>query len=245
MLGGDGTSEDVMAAPEADSTTPATISVIIPTLNEESNIGRSITRLEQADIHEIIVADGDSDDRTAEIAESRGATLVRSERGRGRKLNAGAAAASGDTLLFLHADTSLPARFEAQVRAILEKPGVAAGAFGLRIDGARRAYRLIEKSVSWRSRVLGWPYGDQGLFLRTETFHRAGAFPEIPAMEDFELVRRLRRLGRIEIAPCEVVTAARRWSRRGIWRTTVLNNACVAAYLLGVSPDRIARWRSK
>lgn len=236
MLARNGTSEDAMAA---------TISVIIPTLNEESNIGRSIKRLGQADIHEIIVSDGDSDDRTAEIAESCGATLVRSERGRGRQLNAGAAAASGDALLFLHADTSLPPRFEAHVRAILGKPGVAAGAFGLRIDGARRAYRLIEKSVSWRSRVLGMPYGDQGLFLWTETFRRVGGFKEFPAMEDFELVRRLRRLGRVEIAACEVVTDARRWSRGGIWRTTLLNNACVAAYLLGVSPDRIARWRSK
>ena len=195
--------------PEAVSTTPATISVIIPTFNEESNIGRSIGRLAQADIHEIIVSDGDSDDRTAEIAESCGATLVRSERGRGRQLNAGAAAASSDALLFLHADTSLPARFETQVRAILEKPGVAAGAFGLRIDGARRSYRLIEKAVSWRCRVLRLPYGDQGLFLRTETFERVGAFPEYQAMEDSELVRRLGRLGRVEIAPCEVVTDAR------------------------------------
>ena len=222
---------------------PARISIVIPTLNEAGRIGGALERLRQADIHEMIVADGGSGDGTADIAEACGATVVRCERGRGRQLNAGAERAGGEVLLFLHADTSLPARFETRVREIVERPGVAAGAFDLRIDGHGDRYRLIERGVAIRSRYLGLPYGDQALFMTTETFQSVGRYPEFPAMEDFELVRRLRRIGRIAIAAEHVVTSARRWSKRGVWRTTTLNAACVAAYLCGVSPQRIASWR--
>ena len=223
---------------------PARISIVIPTLNEAEHLRGTLDALRQADVHEIIVADGGSVDKTADIAEACGATVVRCERGRGMQFNAGAAAAGGEILLFLHADTSLPACFEARVREILEKPDVSAGVFSLRIDGRRRSYRVIERLVAWRSRFLGLPYGDQALFMTTETFQSVGRYPEFAAMEDFELVRRLRRIGRIAIAPEQVLTSARRWSERGVWRTTTLNAACVAAYLCGVSPQRIASWRS-
>ncbi len=103
--------------------------------------------------------------------------------------------------------------------------------------------RFIEKLVAWRSRVLQMPYGDQALFLTAEIFRRVGGFAELPAMEDYELVRRLRRLGRIEIAPASVRTSPRGWLELGIWRTTLLNQVCIAAYSLGISPGRIAAWR--
>jgi rSAM/selenodomain-associated transferase 2 len=158
-------------------------------------------------------------------------------------MNAGAAAATGDTLLFLHADTRLPDGFEQQVTRLLAEPGVSAGAFELRIEAERWSLRIIERVVRWRSRALHMPYGDQALFMTREIFQRAGGFPPLPAMEDFELVRRLRRLGRVEIAPAAVSTSPRRWITRGSWRTTLLNQLCILAHTLGVSPDRIARWR--
>ena len=222
----------------------ARISIVIPTLNEAGHIRGTLDGLRQADVYEIIVADGGSGDKTADIAEACGATVVRCERGRGRQLNAGAESAAGEILLFLHADTSLPTCFATRVRELLEMPGVSAGAFSLRIDGRRVSYRVIERLVAWRSRFLGLPYGDQALFLTTETFQSIGRYPECPAMEDFELVRRLRRIGRIAIGAEQVLTSARRWSKRGVWRTTTLNAACVAAYVCGISPQRIASWRS-
>ncbi|MHC4220651.1 MAG: TIGR04283 family arsenosugar biosynthesis glycosyltransferase, partial [Planctomycetota bacterium] len=142
-------------------------------------------------------------------------------------------------------DTLLPPGYQEHVGRVLEKSGVCAGAFALSIDGPGGSLRIVERAVGWRSRVLGMPYGDQAIFVRAATFRAAGGFPEIAAMEDFELVRRLKRSGRIVIAPASVVTSARRWQRCGVWRTTMLNLACVAAYRLGVSPDRISTWRRR
>jgi rSAM/selenodomain-associated transferase 2 len=219
------------------------ISIVIPAYNEATAIGAVIDRAAAGAPREIIVADGGSSDDTAAVAEARGARVVRSDPGRGRQMNRAVAAASGEVLLFLHADTLLPAGFEEHVVRVLDRAGVCAGAFRLAIDGPHRALRVIERAINWRSRVLDMPYGDQAIFVKAATFRRAGGFPDAAAMEDFELVRRLRRLGRIAIAPAAVVTSARRWRRYGVWRTTALNQACVAAYLLGVSPDRIADWR--
>jgi rSAM/selenodomain-associated transferase 2 len=219
------------------------ISVIIPARNEAALIGAAIDRAGAGAPGEIIVADGGSGDGTAEVAAARGARVVRADPGRGRQMNRGAAAASGDVLLFLHADTLLPVGYEKHVMAILEQDGVSAGAFGLSIDAAHRSLRVVERAVNWRSRRLGMPYGDQAIFVRAVTFRRAGGFPDVAAMEDFDLVRRLRKMGRVEIAPARVVTSARRWLCCGVWRTTVLNQLCVAAYLAGVPADRIASWR--
>lgn len=219
------------------------LSIIIPTLNEEHRLGEVLEHVRRGGKPEVIVADGGSTDRTCQVAESAAARVVISQRGRGTQLNLGAAAATGDALLFLHADTLPPPDYEQHIDDILARPGVCAGAFGLRIDAPQRALRLIEKTVNWRSRVLGLPYGDQGIFVTREAFEEVGGFPEIPVMEDFVFVRRLRRLGRIQIAPAAVLTSARRWSQRGVWRTTLLNQLTIAAYYLGVSPHRIAAWR--
>lgn len=124
----------------------------------------------------------------------------------------------------------------------LRCPGVAAGAFRFRLDANDKAYRILERLVNWRSRILQMPYGDQTLFMTAWTFRALGGFPDLPIMEDFEMVRRLKRHGRVDIAPATAVTSARRWKTRGLLRTTFLNQAIVAAYLLGVSSRRIFEW---
>ncbi len=171
-----------------------------------------------------------------------GARVIGSAPGRSRQLNCGAAAATGDILLFLHADTRLPAGFDGAIRQTLAQPGVVAGAFRLAINGPDRGLRWVEWGVNVRSRLLQMPYGDQAIFLRAEIFHTMGGFPDLPMMEDFELVRRVRKVGRVAIAPSAVVTSDRRWRTLGILRTTLANQVMVAGYLLGVDPYKLARW---
>ncbi len=237
----DGTPRSVRPAAK----TKRRLSIIIPARNEEHAIGPVLDRLRNGIVWEVIVVDGGSYDRTRDIARHHGATVIQTGASRGRQLNAGAEVATGDTLLFLHADTLLPPGFEEHVFSILARQDTSAGAFCLGIDGCRRALRLIEKTVYYRSKFLQMPYGDQAIFLRAELFHRIGGYPDWPAMEDYALVRRLRRVGRIEIAQAAVLTSARRWLDHGVWRTTLRNQACIAAYRLGISPHRIARFRTR
>lgn len=220
------------------------VSVIIPTRNEACRIENVLTGLRVADpTVEIIVVDGGSTDGTAEKAAAFGAMVLITEPGRATQMNAGASAATGSILLFLHADTRLPENFAALVRAMLSTPGVAAGAFQFRLDANGRAYRILETLVNWRSRILQLPYGDQGLFMKARTFRELGGFPDIPIMEDFELVRRLKRRGRISIAPAPAVTSARRWQEHGFLKTTVWHQWLIAGYCLGVPPDRLVARR--
>jgi uncharacterized protein len=220
------------------------ISVIIPALNEASHLDGTLSALQGARNIETIVVDGGSCDGTDSLALDRGALLVRSDAGRARQMNAGAQAATGEIVLFLHADTRLPERFDEQVRELLAQPGVVAGAFRLRIDGARRAFRLIEWTVNLRSRWLQMPYGDQAIFLRSDIFHRLGGFPELPIMEDFEFIRRLRKHGKIAIASASATTSARRWEMLGPWKTTWINQRIILGYHLGISPDSLAKWHA-
>ncbi len=218
------------------------ISVIVPTLNEAQHLPQALFSLQGAENVETIVVDGGSTDGTPEIAARSGCCLLRSLPGRALQMNAGARAAGGMILLFLHADTRLPERFDQRIRRALDPPTTppasgypavpVAGAFRLHIDGPQRALRLIEWGANFRSRHLQMPYGDQALFLRAETFHAIGGFPDLPIMEDFELVRRLRRLGRIAILPVSVSTSARRWQVLGPWRTTWMNQKAIAGYYL-------------
>ena len=156
-------------------------------------------------------------------------------------MNAGAEASSGKTLVFLHADTMLPPNYASLVRRLLASAEVVAGAFRLGIEGRRRSLRWIETGANWRSRWLQLPYGDQALFVRSRLFSELGGYADLPIMEDYDLVRRLTRRGRVILAPEAVVTSARRWNRVGVFRTTLLNQAMVAGHLLGVSPRRMAR----
>ncbi len=224
--------------------TPGLLSIIIPVLNEVQNLECALTPLLNEPDYEIIVSDGGSTDGTAELAETLGCRVIRATRGRGRQLNAGAALAQGEFLLFLHADTRLPIGFREEIKTTLAT-GAIAGAFRFQLDRSGWCYRVIEWGTNLRARVFQMPYGDQGLFLRASDFFRLNGFQNWPLMEDFEFSRRLQRQGRITIASTAARTSARRWTRRGPFRTTLLNQVCIALYLCGVRPETIARLYSR
>ncbi|RCJ17245.1 glycosyltransferase [Nostoc sp. ATCC 43529] len=221
---------------------PARISIIIPAINEAGNIKEAITTSECSKNIEVIVVDGGSSDDTREIAQSLGVKVISSSPGRAVQMNAGAVAASGEILLFLHADSRLPVAFDEMICTALQQPGIAAGAFNLQIDASLLSLRWVELGVKWRSHFCQMPYGDQAIFLTKTVFQEIGGFPELPIMEDFELIRRLKAKGHIAIISTPVVTSARRWLQKGVFKTTLLNQIVIIAYLLGVSPERIRRW---
>lgn len=218
------------------------ISIIIPTLNEAENIKAAIATTQPSSNTEIIVVDGGSQDDTVAIAQSLGVKVISSSPSRAVQMNIGAAVASGEILLFLHADTCLPIGFDEMITTALQQPKVVAGAFALRIDGALGGLRWVETGVNWRSHWLQMPYGDQAIFITKSVFKKIGGFPELAIMEDFELMRCLRRNGRITILPVPVITSARRWIQKGVWKTTLINQIVIIAYLLGVQPERIRQW---
>ncbi|MDZ8082938.1 MAG: TIGR04283 family arsenosugar biosynthesis glycosyltransferase [Nostoc sp. DcaGUA01] len=220
----------------------AKISIIIPTLNEAANIKEAIATTQARINIEFIVVDGGSSDDSVEIAQSLGVKVISSSAGRAVQMNAGVVAASGEILLFLHADTRLPAGFDEMICTALQQPGIVAGAFNLRIDASLLSLRWVELGVNWRSHFCQMPYGDQAIFLTKALFQQIGGFAELPIMEDFELIRRLKAMGRIAIISTPVVTSARRWLQKGVFKTTLLNQIVIIAYLLGVSPERIRCW---
>jgi rSAM/selenodomain-associated transferase 2 len=221
------------------------ISIIIPTWNEEKNIVTVISGIQSSDNLEVILVDGGSQDNTVNLAKVLGVTVISSPPGRAIQMNTGAAVASGDILLFLHADTKLPPDFDRLIRAALQQPGVVAGAFTLGIDAPQWGLRLVEWGVKWRSLLWQLPYGDQGIFLTKSMFMEIGKFPELPIMEDFELMQRLKKRGKITIVPVPVMTSARRWLKKGIFQTTLINQIVIIGYLLGISPERIRGWYRK
>ena len=223
------------------SISPSLLSVIIPTLNEESMIGSLLEHLKRLDGIEVIVADGGSVDRTREVATAAGATVVMCNKGRGRQMNAGAAMASGDVFLFVHADAILPEEFNKTVRDILSDPGNAGGAFRLSLKDNQRLLRLVEFGANLRSRWFQLPYGDQAIFVRAATFFQMDGFRNWPLMEDYDFCQRLRSQGRIQLASQEIQVSARRWKQLGIIRTTLINQLCVVGFRLGVSPETLHR----
>ncbi|MEH1873411.1 TIGR04283 family arsenosugar biosynthesis glycosyltransferase [Nostoc sp.] len=220
----------------------ARITIIIPTLNEAGNIKKAIATTQPGINIEVIVVDGGSSDDTVAIAQSLNVKVISSSPGRAAQMNTGAVAATGEILLFLHADTCLPTGFDDMVRTALQQPGTVAGAFKLRIDASLLSLRWVEWGINVRSHFYQMPYGDQAIFLTKAVYQQIGGFPQLPIMEDFELMRRLKRIGRIVIIPTPVVTSARRWLQKGVFKTTLLNQIVIIAYLLGVSPERICRW---
>jgi hypothetical protein len=218
----------------------APISVIIPTLEAEAAIGPTLGALTEGLtaglIRELIIVDGGSADAIAETAEAAGAVFLRTAPGRGGQLAEGAAAAKGDWLLFLHADTSLaPGWAAAAARHMAEAPG-AAGWFRLRFDGHGPAPAIVARWANLRAR-LGLPYGDQGLLVRRDVYDAAGGYDRIPLMEDVALARRLP----LRAIPAIAVTSAARYRRDGWLRRGWRNLTTLALWFAGVSPERLAR----
>ncbi len=220
------------------------LSVVIPTLNAAATLPRTVASLAEgrAYISEIVVSDGGSSDGTVEAARSAGAQVLEAPRGRGAQLRAGAEAAGGDWLLFLHADTALAPGWTAAVLGFVgDQANVdRAGYFRFALDDASPPARRIERWVHWRCRALALPYGDQGLLLSVGLYRAIGGFALLPLMEDVDLVRRL---GRRHLACLEAtaITSAERYRRDGYWRRPLRNLTCLGLYLAGVSPQRIAK----
>ncbi len=218
------------------------ISIIIPTLNEEENIANTLEIVSGTQDVEVIVADCGSSDDTISISRKYGARVISSPDGRARQMNTGASEANGDILLFLHADTLLPYNYTHHIRKTLCGSGTVAGAFSLSISGRGIGLRMVERLANFRARTFQMPYGDQAIFLHSAMFQSLGGYPDLPIMEDFELIRRLKTKGRIVTLPDYVTTSARRWKKYGVIRTTAVNQAIVMAYLAGVNPQRLALW---
>ncbi len=215
------------------------LSVIIPALNEEKDIQECISSARDNEA-EIIVVDGGSKDETWRRAEMAGATVISAHKGRASQQNAGVKRAGGKVLLFLHADTRVPANYVPLIFETLLPKGTVAGAFKFKTDGDGVLMRLVELNTNLRARLFQLPYGDQGLFMAKDTFEAAGRFPDTPIAEDLLLVRRLRLIGRIGIATKPAITSARRWHKLGVTRTTVINQVILAGILLGLPYHKLA-----
>ena len=215
--------------------------IVVPALDEAADIEAALQALAplRARGAEVIVVDGGSADGTAQLAKPLADRVLVSPRGRARQMNAGAAAARGDVLLFLHADTRLPEAADAALHQAVAR-GAAWGRFDVQIDGRPRMLRLVAALMNQRSRLTGIATGDQAIFVRCDLFQRIGGFPDQPLMEDIEISRRLRALAR----PCclrqRVVTSGRRWESRGVWRTIFLMWRLRWRYWRGESAQTLA-----
>jgi rSAM/selenodomain-associated transferase 2 len=219
------------------------LSVIIPTLNAAEDLPATLAALAGSTlVGEMVVADGGSSDATVVIAGATGARVVHGERGRGPQLAAGAAAASGDWLLFLHADCRLAPGWEEAVAAFLAAPdpGSRAGYFGFALDDPSPPARRLERIVAWRCRALGLPFGDQGLLIARSLYRAVGGFAPVPLMEDVDLARRIGR-HRLALLDARAVSSARRYRSGGYLRRPLRNLFCLSLYFAGVPPSRIAR----
>ena len=215
------------------------ISIIIPVLNEAAIVKTTLEKLIVDPNIEIIVVDGGSKDNTPGIARQLGVKTIGVSGGRAAQMNAGAKIANSNILLFLHADTRLPHNFIELILATLKQPRAIAGAFDLAIDGKDKSLRWVERLVEWRSHWFSLPYGDQAIFMTKATFVNHGGFPQMPIMEDFALIQKLKKQGEIAIAPGKVVTSARRWQKLGVWQTTLINQLVIIGYYLGISPTKL------
>ncbi|MBC8007970.1 MAG: TIGR04283 family arsenosugar biosynthesis glycosyltransferase [Prolixibacteraceae bacterium] len=221
---------------------PASLSIVVPTLNEAPGIVSFLQPLQplRARGVEIILVDGGSGDGTEAAANPLVDRIISSRRGRAVQMNTGAAGSSGDVLLFLHADCTLPEQADRSILDGLASSRRRWGRFDIRLSGAPILLRIIERAMNLRSRLTGICTGDQGLFVERMLFEKSGGFPEIELMEDVALSRILRRSGRPLCLPVTLVTSSRRWEKNGIWRTIVLMWRLRLVYFLGTEPRRLA-----
>ncbi len=220
------------------------ISIIVPVLNEAQGISESLAALAplRARGHEVIVVDGGSSDKTPDLASRAADRVVSAPRGRASQMNAGAALARGEVLVFLHADTRLPEGAGARILQGLAASGRAWGRFDVRIEGASVFLPVIAFFMNLRSRATGIATGDQAMFVRREAFEHAGGFPPLELMEDIALSRSLKRVSRPLCLAEKAVTSGRRWKRHGVLRTVFLMGWLRLAFFLGAAPASLARF---
>jgi rSAM/selenodomain-associated transferase 2 len=235
-----------MTAPILLRHMPSSISVVVPVLHEAPIIQGLIRHLTSLPFNgrlEILVVDGDPSRDTLAVIPAPQIQKISSPRGRGIQMNAGARAASGEILLFLHADTFLPEDGLQGIQRAMSASDAVGGAFDLSIDSPRPWFRWIERAASLRSRITRVPYGDQAIFIRRECFWEIGGYRPFPIMEDVDLMQRIRRRGLdIAMLRARVRTSARRWEKTGVCRNTLRNWMLVVLFLFGSPPQRLQRF---
>jgi len=214
------------------------LSVVIPALDAARTLAACLERVRGAD--EVVVVDGGSSDATVAIARAAGARVLAAPKGRGSQLRAGGEAASGDWLLFLHADTLLGPRWRETVAGHVDGYPDAAACFRFRLADPAWQARLVERGAALRVALLGLPYGDQGLLVPRPLYRQVGGYRPLPLMEDVDLVRRIGR-GRLKLLDESAATASERWRRDGWLRRSARNAALLLLYWLGMGPERLAR----
>ncbi len=218
------------------------VTVIIPALDEEKSIASTVDAVKSLRPDEVIVVDGGSTDRTRELSERAGATVLSSPRGRACQMNRGAQEASGDIFLFLHADTRLPPSALDDVRSALADPEFVGGRFDVELEGDRWILRVVGTMINLRSRLTKVATGDQAIFVRRKIFKEIGGFPDIPLMEDIVFCRALKRKGKLACLRSRVITSARRWEAEGVLRTVFKMWTLKLLFLAGISPLRLKRF---
>ena len=218
------------------------VSIIVPTFNEALIIEESLTAIACLNPHEIIVVDGGSTDITISIARRIATHVVTSEAGRARQMNAGAKKATGDLLLFMHVDSSLPPESFEKMTEEMRHREPTGGAFGLHIESEKISLKLISTFAIWRSKYLNLVYGDQTIFVRAEIFQKLEGFSPLPICEDLEFFRRLSQQGKVILLKEKAHTSGRRWITEGILLTTLRNIIITTLFLLGFPPRILGRW---
>ena len=218
------------------------VSIIVPTLNEELVLGNTLTQIQQLSPHELIVSDGGSNDYTCRIADRFSHRVITGSAGRALQMNAGANEATGDLLLFLHADSRIEPESYRKMLEYMKNPKWIGGAFTLCIESGKWSLKLIALLANIRSKYFGLAYGDQGFFVRKEVFKDMNGFSPIPICEDLDFYYRLRKKGSVILLKEKAHTSPRRWINEGIFFTTVRNFIIAVLFGLGFPPHILTKW---